>query len=109
MSRWAPTVGCKVDGCDRPHRSKGLCRTHYMRWHRTGTPHLDGRTTAARTTAAPPPPARTARSNGRIQDAVPVIPDGGTVTLEAWKRLRAAPAADVHIVRTTNGVSGDAA
>lgn len=23
--------GCSVDGCDKPHRGKGLCSTHYTR------------------------------------------------------------------------------
>lgn len=39
----------------------------------------------------------------RIQDAVSTIPTYGTVTLEEWKRLRAEPRADIHIVvRQTN-------
>jgi len=25
---------CVVPGCERPHRSRGLCNTHYMRWSR---------------------------------------------------------------------------
>lgn len=30
---------CSVDECQRPHSARGLCATHYTRWHRTG--HLD--------------------------------------------------------------------
>ena len=25
---------CVVPGCERPHRSRGLCNTHYMSWSR---------------------------------------------------------------------------
>lgn len=25
-----------VDGCDRPHHARGMCTTHYSRWHRNG-------------------------------------------------------------------------
>jgi hypothetical protein len=25
---------CIVDGCERPHRSRGLCHAHYMSWSR---------------------------------------------------------------------------
>ena len=28
---------CSVEGCERPHRAKGLCNTHYRRNKRTGT------------------------------------------------------------------------
>lgn len=28
-------IPCSVDGCDRPHQAKGMCRRHYMReWHK---------------------------------------------------------------------------
>lgn len=27
-------VRCVVPSCDRPHRSRGLCHTHYMKWDR---------------------------------------------------------------------------
>ena len=27
---------CKIDGCGRPHRSRGWCNTHYMRWYMHG-------------------------------------------------------------------------
>ncbi|HEX9494322.1 MAG TPA: hypothetical protein VGA38_01010 [Candidatus Limnocylindria bacterium] len=31
---WRPPAGCVVAGCVRPHRSRGLCHPHYMRWSR---------------------------------------------------------------------------
>jgi hypothetical protein len=30
----APPAVCVVPGCERPHRSRGLCNTHYMSWSR---------------------------------------------------------------------------
>jgi hypothetical protein len=30
----APPPTCLVTGCERPHRSRGLCNTHYMSWSR---------------------------------------------------------------------------
>ena len=30
----SPPAQCVIDGCDRPHRSRGLCNTHYMKWSR---------------------------------------------------------------------------
>lgn len=30
----APPIVCVVSGCERPHRSRGLCNTHYMSWSR---------------------------------------------------------------------------
>ena len=30
----APPEICVTEGCDRPHRSRGLCNTHYMKWSR---------------------------------------------------------------------------
>ncbi len=32
-------LGCKVEGCDDPHRSKGFCSRHYQAWRRG---RLDG-------------------------------------------------------------------
>lgn len=29
-----PPPVCVVEGCTRPHRSRGLCNAHYMTWHR---------------------------------------------------------------------------
>jgi len=30
----APPPICVVEGCERPHRGRGLCNTHYMSWSR---------------------------------------------------------------------------
>jgi hypothetical protein len=30
----APPRLCVVEGCERPHRARGLCNTHYMSWSR---------------------------------------------------------------------------
>ncbi len=27
-------VTCSIEGCDRPHVARGLCRKHYMQWRR---------------------------------------------------------------------------
>lgn len=29
---------CKIEGCDKPARSRGWCNNHYAKWHRTGNP-----------------------------------------------------------------------
>ena len=29
---------CSVDGCDRLHYGRGMCRPHFYRWRRNGTP-----------------------------------------------------------------------
>jgi hypothetical protein len=29
-------AGCSVEGCDRPHRSRGWCVTHWTRWYLAG-------------------------------------------------------------------------
>ena len=29
-----PRLDCKVDGCDKPNRSKGFCSSHYQQWRR---------------------------------------------------------------------------
>ena len=33
----SPMTLCTVDGCDRPHSARGLCRTHYWRLRNHGT------------------------------------------------------------------------
>lgn len=33
--------GCKVSGCERPHKGHGLCRVHLMRLRATGSVHAD--------------------------------------------------------------------
>ena len=32
---------CRVPGCVKPRRSRGLCGAHYNRWWRTGSTHSD--------------------------------------------------------------------
>lgn len=29
---------CEIPGCERPHRRRGWCSTHYSRWRETGHP-----------------------------------------------------------------------
>ena len=29
---------CSVDGCDRAHQARGLCKAHYNQWHRANRP-----------------------------------------------------------------------
>lgn len=29
---------CGIEGCTRPHKSRGMCATHHSRWYRTGSP-----------------------------------------------------------------------
>lgn len=43
-------TSCSVDGCNQPvHvKSRGLCRTHYNRWHSTGSTDLGGRVVSER-------------------------------------------------------------
>ena len=34
MPKGTPTKrGCKIAGCDSPHRAKGYCHRHYMKWY----------------------------------------------------------------------------
>jgi len=33
---------CAVSGCDRPHRNRGLCISHWHRWRASGRPDLAG-------------------------------------------------------------------
>jgi hypothetical protein len=38
-SRWHPVeTHCDIDGCERPRWARGLCSTHYRRWHQHGDP-----------------------------------------------------------------------
>jgi hypothetical protein len=39
---------CKVDGCDRKVRSRGLCENHYRRWRKYGDPFGGGPPRATR-------------------------------------------------------------
>ena len=32
---------CDFDGCDRPHKSRGWCNTHYQRWRLHGDPSIN--------------------------------------------------------------------
>lgn len=34
---------CSIDGCSKPHLSRGFCDTHYRRWQRHGDPSASGR------------------------------------------------------------------
>jgi 5-methylcytosine-specific restriction endonuclease McrA len=38
-----PNGTCTIDGCVAKRLARGLCHTHYMRWHRTGSPLTVGR------------------------------------------------------------------
>jgi len=56
---------CSVEGCERPANARGLCKGHYARWRRYGTPH--------------------AGSFAEVDDGV--IPNGtriGAVTIVRW-------------------------
>jgi hypothetical protein len=33
-----PTGRCEVEGCNRKHRSRGMCGMHLQRWNREGKP-----------------------------------------------------------------------
>lgn len=102
------TIGCKVAGCDRPHRSKGYCNIHYQRMHRLGTPNLPARGIPNERASRKAP----ARRGGSVEDAIKVYATiAGTVTLEQWKRHREEQRADVHVVQLQPrcGHGGDAA
>lgn len=32
---------CSVDGCEKPHKARGWCKSHYRRWLRAGTPEME--------------------------------------------------------------------
>lgn len=34
---------CTIEGCGRPHRSKGFCAFHYTRWYKNGDPLINRR------------------------------------------------------------------
>ena len=44
----APPEICVTDGCERPHRSRGLCNTHYMKWSRDRAHGREARVTSLR-------------------------------------------------------------
>ena len=29
---------CSIEGCGKPHKARGWCSTHYLRWHQTAHP-----------------------------------------------------------------------
>jgi len=35
-----PQQTCSVEGCEKAHRAKGYCTTHYQRWRYHGDPHM---------------------------------------------------------------------
>lgn len=74
---------------------------HYGRIHRLGTISLPGGfpTAKART------PRRVAPGE-RSNDSLSSVPIGGTITMEEWRRLRATPAADVHVVQRQRNATG---
>lgn len=78
-------AGCKVAGCTNPHRARGLCRTHYARFHRTGSPYGDGRLT--RTAPTTPVTRRRAADDVAVADALDA---GGTLTLTQYHQIRSA-------------------
>lgn len=38
---------CTIEGCNYPHKSRGLCNKHYERWRKTGDPNSTSRTVRA--------------------------------------------------------------
>lgn len=88
-----------------PSPTKGT-RLSGTRFSQTNTP------TASQRTRSPEPTTNTdqrpnkLRPGQRIDDAIKPAPSGGTITLEEWHRLRAAPAADVHVVLHQNHATG---
>lgn len=67
---------CSVDGCDRPHHSKGLCRMHRRRQMRTGK-------------IRPKDPARIAKYDGEIcaELECEALASKGGYCLRHYKRL----------------------
>lgn len=39
---YAPSRGCAVDGCERPHAAQGFCQLHWRRWKEKGDPGVIG-------------------------------------------------------------------
>jgi len=31
---------CEIEGCSKPHKSRGMCPMHYARWRKSGDPNL---------------------------------------------------------------------
>jgi len=42
MAKQIVTRGCKIGGCEKPHRARGWCSTHWSRWHHSGSPFVGG-------------------------------------------------------------------
>lgn len=40
MPRGGPRPVCSLHDCDRPHKAKGYCELHFMRWKRHGDPYF---------------------------------------------------------------------
>ena len=36
--RWQPPIACSIQSCNRPVKSRGWCRRHYLRWRLHGDP-----------------------------------------------------------------------
>lgn len=54
-----PDLRCRSEGCTRPHDSRGLCHTHYMRWfrHEGRSATKEARRSRAPSSGGAPPPA----------------------------------------------------
>lgn len=71
---------CTVDGCDRPHRARGLCQLHWKQWRHTVTKIPD---------TQPPDGALTATDIARLADVAPR-------TVTNWPALGRIPPPDGH-------------
>jgi hypothetical protein len=58
---------CRVSGCIRTGRSRGLCSAHYLRWRKQGQPELD------RFAATTDPQCRSGFGKGSVLDPVPAF------------------------------------
>lgn len=93
----ARNFGCKIDGCDGAHRALGLCHAHYARLKRYGNPQANPHGVGIPRVSDLRKPGR---KGARIEDAIKVHSSiAGTITLEEWRRRRAMPAADIHVVK----------